>query len=445
EQRKVDVETISTFRCSNEMVNRLHDLMKRTLLNNFQGKPTDTPVFEKNGWLGDLNVALKSILYNFDVNEFLSNFTFMMADCMHDCDNITIMIPSVIWKRRNSPVWNTVFVFTIEALYDYYGNTDIVNRLYPEVRRMAQKDIAFVESRGWVWDVFELADWVAPMNDEFCAPNAGMSEGIEICGTVYVHAMLHSAARLARLMGQEEDAQEYEAAAAKIRTAFNARYYRPETREYVTEFWEEIGIRSHYRQTSNLLALAFGMAPEGEEERIFARLVESFESRDYHLDTGCVGTPLVLPVLFDYGRADIAWKVLTQTTYPSWGYWIANGSTTAWEHWEVRSRSLDHYFLGTYEEALYSHILGIRNVRDGFKRFIVAPEIGCGLDFAEGSVKTPQGMVSSAWKVQGDETIVDITIPEGAEVVIRLPGYEKGVGGGNYRFTVNKGGNTVEK
>ena len=94
---------------------------------------------------------------------------------------------------------------------------------------------------------------------------------------------------------------------------------------------------------------------------------------------------------------------------------------------------------------MYSHILGIRDIRDGFTRFTVAPELECDLEFAEGSIKTPLGTVSSAWKVCGGETNVNVAIPEGAEAVIRLPGYEKAVGGGAYCFKVAADGTVAEQ
>jgi len=440
-----DVATVSEFKCSDELVNKLHEMMKRTIVNNLQGKPTDTPVWEKNGWLGDLNVALLSFLYNFDMSNFLPCFVRMMADSQHNCGIITQMVPSVIWQNRNSPVWNTIFVFAVEALYDYYGDMDLLRDMYPDIKTFAWKDIGYLGSRGWYWDdELELADWVAPMMDEFCeGANPFMSEGIEICGTAFAYGMLKSAARLARLLDKEQDAVEYEAAASKIYTVFNDRYYNAEKQIYETKFWEVIGNRTKYRQTSNLVPLYFGLVPEDKKAGVVANLVNDFIEKDYHLDTGSAGTHLVLPFLFDYGYPEVAYKVLMQTTYPSWGYWIENGSTTAWECWEQVTRSKNHYFLATYEEALYSHLVGIRDIRDGFSRFTVAPEVTCGMEWAEGKIQTPTGIAACAWKKADDKTIVDIEIPFGATAEIRLPEgdakFKKIVCGGKYHFEIVDG------
>ena len=431
-----DVDVISSFRCSNELVNKLHDIMRRTLHNNFQGKPTDTPIWEKNGWLGDLNVALASAFYNFDLRGFLNCFVHMMADCQSECGVVPIMVPAAKWGEDNCIVWNSVFVFAVEKLCDYYGETDFARKMYPDLKVYAKTNLDLLERRNWIWDGPDFSDWVSPSGDEFIAGDAGNSEGSALCSTAYAYAMLLAMEKIARMLNEEEDAKVYAAAAQKVYAAFNAKYYNAEKQIYTTGQWRQIGKRTEYRQTSNLVPLNFGLVPEDKKAGVVKNLMADFEAKGYHLDTGCVGTRAVLPVLFDEGYADAATTVLKQTTYPSWGYWIAKGATSTWEGWEPSARSQNHYFLGTCAEAMYSHILGIRDIRDGFSRFTVAPEVECELEFAEGSIQTVNGPVSCAWKKENGKTTVDIVVPEGATADIRLPGIETQVQGGKYQYII---------
>lgn len=430
-----DVPSIGSFECSDSLINELHGLMRRTLLNNFQWKPTDTPVFEKNGWLGDANCALETMFYNFDMSSYMKQFVELMDDCLHDFDCVPVIVPTQGWGSGNSPVWNTIFVFASEALINFCGNKDFAEKIYPDLRKFALDDIRDIDSFGGTWRERELSDWLAPANDEFGEMICDPSEGAEICCTAFVYSMLKSMARISATIGKGDE-DEYLAEAEKIRKAFNEKFYNKEKQIYETSVWYPKGNRRQYRQTSNLLPLSFGMVDEESKDAVIRNLVDDIVSHDYHLDTGCTGTKHLLPVLFNTGHADVAYKVLSQTTYPSWGYWIKNGSTSAWEAWEPSSRSLDHYFLGTYDEALYSHIGGIRNVKDGYKTFIVAPETECGMQWAKVKLNSPLGTIRSEWKKENGKTFVEIEIPDGATAEIVLKnGVKETVTGGVYEYS----------
>lgn len=413
-----DVEEIAEFQCSEPLINDLHALMKRTILNNMQGKPTDTPVWEKNGWLGDLNCGLISMIYNFDMRKHLESFSDTMKDCFYLYGNVPVLVPVSNWGLDEHPVWNTVFVFNAEAIMDFYGDREYIEEIYPHIRAFALRTVEQIEKRGWVWDHKGLADWVAPIGsraDDEANPNS--SEGAEICATTFIYRMLSAMIRLAKYTGNTDDMADYETFAATICNQFNKKFYNEEKGIYETTFWKQMGERTLYRQTSNLLPLAFGMVPEAYKEIVLQNLVKDIEEKDCHFDTGCTGTRFVLPVLFDNGYDKLAYKILTQTTYPSWGMWVTDGTDSAWESWERTTRSLDHYFLGTYEEALFSHLAGIKNVRDGYKEFDFKPYTDCGLEWLRLKLKTPRGIITCSWSKNEDGTTdVDLIVPDGVKV-----------------------------
>ena len=437
-----DMEIISEFECSNESVNKLHEIMKRTLLNNFQGKPTDTPVWEKNGWLGDFSCGLTSIMFNFQMAEYLKNFVDVMNDCFEAYGNVPVMVPTADWGLGNSPVWNTVYVFSCEALLDYFNEKEHVKSLYPNLKKFALIDIETLKNQGWVWGQRGLADWVAPIGAENMEANPNSSEGCEICGTAFIYKMLLSITRIAEILGETEDISIYKNACENVYKAFNEKFYNTELKIYETTFWDQKGLRTKYRQTSNLLPLAFGMVPEENKKAVLENLVNDIIKKGYHFDTGCTGVKFVLPVLYDNGYSDVAYKVLTQKTYPSWCFWLQNGADTAWESWETTTRSQDHYFLGSYDEAFFTHFAGIKDVKYGYESFTISPQFDCGLEYVNVSVKTPFGKLVSNWKINDDKTItVKIAIPEGTNAKIILSAkerIEKNLSGGEYEWTISK-------
>lgn len=430
-----DVEVVADFECSDKLINTLHTIMRRTLFNNFQGKPTDTPVWEKNGWLGDANCALEVMMYNFDMSKYMASFVDIMNDCFEEYGQVPVIVPTPNWGTDNSPVWNTIYVFAVEAMINFCGNTDYAEKIYPNLRKFALNDIAELDSLGGTWGTRGLSDWLAPMNGEDIPIDPNPSEGAQICCTSYIYAMLKSMARISDILGKN-DAEEYLAAAEKIRLAFNRKFYNAEKGIYETTVWNQKGNRRKYRQTSNLLPLSFGMVDKENKAAVLKNLISDIVEHGYHLDTGCTGTKHLLPVLFREGYADIAFRILTQTTYPGWGYWVENGADSAWESWEKSTRSMNHYFLGTYDESLYAYIAGIRNVKNGYEAFTVAPEIGCGLEFAKAYINSPKGKIRCEWKKDNGKTAVEIEIPDGSTAEIRLPDIAETVTGGIYKYEV---------
>ncbi len=437
-----DMEIISDFECSNENVNKLHQIMQRTLFNNFQGKPTDTPVWEKNGWLGDFSCGLTSIMFNFQMAEYLKNFVGVMNDCFEAYGNVPVMVPSAEWGIDNSPVWNTVYIFSCEALLDYCNEKNYVKSIYPNLKKFALNDIEALKNQGWVWGHRGLADWLSPMGEENGEIDPGSSEGCEICGTAFIYKMLLSITKIADILGETEDIKIYKNACENIYKAFNDKFYNSQKQIYETTFWEQKGLRTKYRQTSNLLPLAFDMVPEENKKAVLENLVNDITEKDYHFDTGCTGVKFVLPVLYDNGYSDVAYKVLTQKTYPSWCFWLENGADSAWESWETTTRSQDHYFLGSYDEVFFTRFAGIKDVRDGYKSFTISPQFDCGLKYVKASVKTPFGKLVSNWEINDNGTIaIKIIIPEGVNAKVILSSEERieeTLNGGEYFWKIAK-------
>ncbi len=431
-----DVEIISEFTCSDPDINRLHKIAVNTMLNNFQGKPTDTPVWEKNGWLGDANMALQMMMFNFDMSRFLPSFIDIMKDCFDEYGSVPVIAPSVNWSIENSPVWNSIFVFGVLELVRHCNMYDYANEIYPTLREYAVKNILEIKEKGWVWNAKGLADWVAPAGDVNLDVICNTSEGAEICCTAFVEKMLDTMRELASCVyAPEEDNDEYSEAIKKILDEFYKRFYKADKKIYETTFWEPKGKRTKYRQTSNLLPLAFSFAKNSEE--VAKNLAEDVIRKDYHLDTGCVGTKFILPVLCDYGYTDVAYKVLTQKTYPGWGSWLESDTDSAWESWEPLTRSLNHYFLATYDEFFFTHLAGIRSVCGGYETITIKPVLDFGLDFVKTKIKTPRGILRIEWKKTEGGYEVEIEIPEGTTANIILLDRTKEVcTGGIHKFKV---------
>ncbi len=229
--------------------------------------------------------------------------------------------------------------------------------------------------------------------------------------------MLESMARTAEHLGKTADAAEFTTRAGVVKDAFNTAYLDGDRYRGAGQDGQR------YRQVHNVLALAFGLTPDGETaEAVAARLAADVKDRGYHLDTGVLGTKYLLPVLTQYGYADVAVRLAEQTTYPSWGFKLANGATTMWEHWSLQSRSLGHYFLGTVDDWFFQYAAGIRpSVDEGFRQVTIEPATTEQMDHARATVDTPFGPVTSNWRTRGRALELKAQVPVGSTATVRLP------------------------
>jgi alpha-L-rhamnosidase len=238
---------------------------------------------------------------------------------------------------------------------------------------------------------------------------------VELTSTCYYYADAVILAKAARLLGHPEDHRHYTALAAKIKQAFNEKYLNRETGIYGT------GV-----QTAMSVPLYWGLVPDDLRGKVAARLAERVEADAFHLDVGLLGQKAILNALSENGYADVAFRIASQTTYPSWGWWIAHGATTLYENWKIDAASdvsLDHIMFGEIGAWLYKGIGGIRPdaSQPGFKNVILAPHFVAGLDRFEATHRGPYGMISSSWKRVGASIEYTVIVPPNSTATVQLP------------------------
>lgn len=426
-----DVATTGTFEASNELINKMHQMMLTTVLNNLQGKPTDTPVWEKNGWLGDFNVGQASMNYNYDMRLMTENFIEIIEDCFEQYNLIPPMVPTAGWNISDNYVWSSVYILGVSEMYKTYGSLAYVEEQYDTMKSFATKTAMKLRVNQWVCPDGQLGDWVSPMGQNQNAQYVeSPSEGSGIVGTAMLYMMYRELIDMAELLGKTEDVTIYEDYMKNIFERFNSKFYNEEKGYYETTVWTQYGTRTKYRQSSQILPLAAGLVPDEYKESVVASLIADIESKGNHLDTGCVGSKFILPVLSDLGYADLAYTIATQTTYPSWGFMIAQGSTSLWEMWETTTRSRGHFFLGTYEEWFYSHLAGITDINNGYETFTIKPYVLGDLTYVTCKLDTVRGELESSWTKAEDGTItMKVTVPFGSTAKVVFPTEQATVNG----------------
>lgn len=403
-----------TFDSSSEIMNRTHRAVVDTLRNNIHGIPTDTPMFEKNGWTGDAAIGAEMFLMNLDVHELFAKWLRDVHETRDAQGRPLVIAPSSgNWGEWGvCPPWHAAYVMIPWWLYQYGGDKRVLAECYDGMKRYV--DLEFDRSQGGIVPDARLGDWVSP---EASPAGGNAPEDLRVSATAFLYAMTTSLRRSAGFLGRAADVEHFARNAATIRDAFNTAFL-----DHGAGHYRGVGDRG-YRQTHNVLAVAFGLVPDAATtRRVVDSIVDDVRDRGTTLNTGVLGTKWLLPVLTQHGYADVAYQLAVQTAYPSWGYMIENGATSMWEHWSLEARSYGHYFLGTVDDWFYQHVAGIQPSADtGYRDITIAPAVTRYLDRARASIRTPFGTVASEWRRTESGLRLTVTVPVGSEATVRVP------------------------
>lgn len=414
------MEDSSGFVSSNQLLNRIHSNIYWGVRGNYRSIPTDCPQRdERQGWLGDRSVVSRSESYLFDVAAFYTKWETDLMDSQKPAGSIPDVSPTY-WSMYNDDVtWPSTFVQVPGMLYEQYGDVRVIERFYGPMKKWIDHMRNFLSDGIMTKDTY--ADWCVPPEDPKLIHSkdpARQTDG-KLLATAYYYWMVRQMSQFARLLGKESEAAEFDSLDARIKAAFNQKYSNPAT-----------GVYGNGTQTSSILPLTFGMAPEENRKRVFEALIRKIEDESKgHVGTGLVGAQWLMRALSENGRVDVAYQIATQTTYPGWGYMVSKGATTVWELWngdtaDPAMNSGNHVMqIGDLGLWMYEYLAGIRTdpAGPGFKQIRIRPYMVHGLTFVKASHKSMYGLITSNWKRDGDKISLDVTIPPNTSAVVWVP------------------------
>jgi alpha-L-rhamnosidase len=431
-----DLERTGWFECSEPLVNRLHENVVWGMRGNFLDVPTDCPQRdERLGWTGDIDVFSPTATFLYGTAGFLGSW---LADLAADQEPSGV-VPFVVPRMSADPLpataaWGDAAVVVPWVLYERFGDPEILATQFASMRAWVDC-LAERTSPRRLWEGgFQFGDWLDP-NAPPDRPGDARTDRY-LLATAYFARSAELLGRAAAVLGRPEDAERYGALAAEVRTAFN--------REYVTP----AGRLMSDATTAYALALQFGLLPT-DEQRAHAgrRLAALVEESGYRISTGFVGTPLICDALVAAGSLDAAYRLLLQRACPSWLYPVTMGATTIWERWDSllpdgtvnpgEMTSFNHYAFGAVADWLHRTVAGLAPAAPGYRRLAIQPRPGGGLTFARARHVTPYGPAEVAWKIEGDQFVLDVVVPPNTTAVVTLPAegaapIEVGSGGYNW-------------
>lgn len=226
-------------------------------------------------------------------------------------------------------------------------------------------------------------------------------------------------ASIARLIGKDTDAEEYEDDFAAAREQFQAEWVTPN------------GRLSSDSQTAYSLAICFDLLTVAQRVGAGERLAHIVRTNEFCIGTGFAGTPYVCEALAQTGHGQVAYTMLLNQKCPSWLYPITMGATTTWERWDSmlpdgsinpgEMTSFNHYAVGAVATFLHERIAGLTRLDPGWKYVRVEPLVGAEITWATASHLTPYGLVSVSWKIIDDKFTIAVVVPEGTTMEVIIP------------------------
>jgi alpha-L-rhamnosidase len=419
----VSGEPAAKLTTSSDLVNHMWEIGLWGQRGNYLSIPTDCPQRdERLGWMGDAGVFWRTGSYNFDVAAFSQKFIQDIVDAQTSQGAFTNVSPNTLpfggggtegtsaWNEGmvGAPGWGDAGVIVPWTTWVQYAAKSVIEKNWEAMQRWME----FIQSRN---PDFIRKNGVGPNFADWLAPDPNTNK--DLLATAYWALIANMMSQMAHAVGKEDDAKHYDEVVHNIRLAFQKTYIKDD------------GTVGTGTQTSYVVALYTKMAPESLESALVEKLVKDIEGHNWHLSTGFLGTPFLLFTLADHGRSDVAYRLLLNETYPSWGYMLSKGATTWWERWngdtgDPSMNSYNHYAFGSVIAWVYRYAAGIDTTMNGpgFKEIVVHPHLDSRMPSARAEYDSVYGKIVSDWK--GSPTgqfSLRVVIPANSSAKVFLP------------------------
>ncbi|MBG49684.1 MAG: alpha-L-rhamnosidase [Pseudozobellia sp.] len=432
-------ELASNYQTSNELVNKLWENITWSLRGNFLSIPTDTPARnERMGWSGDINVFSKAATYLTQAEPFLRRHLLAMRDIQTEEGRFTDVAP--VGGGFGGTLWGSAGIIIPWEMYLQYGDLQVLQEHYGAMKKYMEFLNSKIDTESGILNEGPLGDWLSP---------EGYKNDDTFFWASYHLYNLEILSNVAELLGNDSDAESFKKRYDERKSFLNATYLDSKTGKTLHLGHQSLRfgppLPADMRkekgdfvdtQASYAIPLNLGVLNEENHQKGIEHLVATInrentddlgQSRpEYSLMTGFIGTASLNHALSKNGKHETAYKLLQQTTYPSWLYSVENGATTIWERlnsYTVENgfggnnsmNSFNHYSFGAVAAWMYNYSLGIQSdsKEPGFKHIILqpTPDPTKQMKWAKGHYDSMYGKIESEWRWAENGWDYNVTIP----------------------------------
>ena len=398
-----DIPTVGGFKCSDERINTLFEMVKNSDRSNLFYFPTDCPHREKNGWMGDASLSSDHMCYIFDMENIYREWLNNIRYAQRLDGALPGIVPTSGWgfEWGNGPTWDSALFNLPYMLYKFRGITDTIEANAHAMVRYLEYAMTRRSKDGTI--AIGLGDWVPVGKHEM-----DYDVPLAFTDSVMVMDMAGKAAEMFTAIGRWHHA------------IFADSIYRDMRATIRRELIDlDTCIVAGESQSSQAIALYYGLFEEDEERAAFKHLVRLIHEKDDTFDSGFIGMHCVFDVLSKFGESDLAFKMITRDKFPSYTRLIDLGYTGITEHFRDQMpdpSSMNHHFLGDVARWFMMRLAGLNVIDSESVEILPCPVHG--IDFAEAYYDLPKGRVTVRWsRDENGKVDVYYTAPTGVSVV----------------------------
>ena len=431
-----DLET-GTLVTGNDLINKLISNTVWGQRSNYLSVPTDCPQRnERLGWTADTQVFTETGTFFANTDRFFHKWMKDMRDSQNELGGFPGVAPFAQYGNEKMRLgWADAGIIVPWTVWKQFGDQEIVAENWDSMELFMKHvndtkydHAALVSENG----NYQWADWLSYEALESCTGkafvNAQTRKQAETYWSYLGGCYWAIDAGMMRDMAADtgRDAAKYEAMAAEAKAYLKSRFLNADGTFKLPVL--------NTMQTPALFALKLNLVEGKAKENMIARLKKNFADHGNCLQTGFLGTSILMQTLTDNGLSDIAYELLYQRKNPSWLYSVDNGATTIWERWNSYMvdegmgpngmNSFNHYAYGCVCQWLWETAAGINAdpAKPGFKHIVLKPVPDKRLGHLDASYQSASGLIKSSWKYEGDTWTWTFTIPEGTTATVTLPG-----------------------
>ncbi|RYP00449.1 hypothetical protein DL763_000801 [Monosporascus cannonballus] len=411
-------ERVLELSTSNELFNGIHKIIDRSIQSNMYSVLTDCPHREKYGWLEQDHLVFEPLALGYDLQAYGVDLVRTMADAQ--AEDVPGLIPDIapelhvllpeqgyLLVSKNFPQltisqWGRAMIAFPLKHYMYYGDANVLTMRH----QYMVEYVGYLKNRANGQPYLNdggLGDWLTL---DKTTPKG-------LASTFGYHSAVSDMAEIEEILGNDAEAANYRALADEIKGGFNSMWFNNTgSPHYATNC-----------QGCNAIALDMGAVADEHKADVLANIIASLEAHGWHWTVGEISLPSLIRVLHKAGRDDVLFRLFSQETVPSYGSQVLYGATSLWEHWDAPETggSWNHFMFG-YGDTWILRLSGLAHGEDSvaWRRIDYRPVVVGDLTSARTSYRTPQGVASASWELNGTALSYDVVVPVGSRGTVYL-------------------------
>ncbi|MBQ7180012.1 MAG: hypothetical protein IJR87_01820 [Bacteroidaceae bacterium] len=388
----------SHFHCDDASLDGVQKVCLRGMQMDTHETLCDGPHYEQQMYVGDTYVQAGTMAVMYSDDRLIRRAISLFDYERRDNGMLPMNFPTV--GTQESATYTMIWPMLLDSYMMWHENAQWLRARMPGLAHTIMGLAEFENEDGLLENLpgWSFIDWVQMPKDWSGLSFSGLPQkGIFSPSNLFYVLSLQAAAHVARQLGYEGLAQDWQARAERL------------GRKLVAIFWDESSgmiadtpERNSFSQHAQCLAMLAGILSSQQEDAAFRALIERTDiavATDYF-------RYYLFQVLAKKGRMDLFMKKMD-----FWRDHVKWGIRCPLEDDDFETKSDCHAWAAHPLYFLHSAVAGVSPAEPWFKSVRIAPQPG-GLKWIDAATPHPRGMILTKLRFEGDRVTGTVTLPD---------------------------------